>query len=34
MKKQELKTSARDINRPCEQLPEVRLSKKESKIFM
>ena len=34
MKKQALKTSAKDINHPCEQLPEVRLTKKESKIFM
>ena len=33
MKKQELKTSASDTNRPCEQLPEVRLTKKASKFF-
>ena len=33
MKKQELKTSARYINHPCEQHPEVRLVKKASKFF-
>ena len=33
MKKQELKTSANAINRPCEQIPEVSLAKKASKFF-
>ena len=34
MKKQDLKTSAIDIDRPCEHLSEVKLTKKASKIFM
>ena len=33
MKKQDLKTSAIDIDHPCEQLPEIRLTKKASKFF-
>ena len=34
MKKQDLKTSAIDIDHPCEHLSEVKLTKKASKIFM
>jgi hypothetical protein len=34
MKKQDLKTSAIDIDHPCEHLLEVKLTKQASKIFM